>query len=281
MISPRAYPLYAGLLKHSSQFYSLSAHASFHVDSGVLSDTKSTVVDGLVIFISVVSIFLCARSLLYSVYLCKTVFTFFIKKFSWRLKAKHLVPLFNLWFVGLIVSNGLVLVGSIMKLVISYTVSLCIALSPYITGVYSSCLTTLALCTRTHTHTHTQNPDSIALVDITSIILGLAVFGQWCGLLRFLSYFDKYNMLLITLRLALPSVMRFIICAGILYISFLLCGWLVLGPYNPKVIERVKYFSYILLSPFKCTHTHKHTCMHACSHTHTNTHTVPRPDCYL
>ena len=89
--------------------------------------------------------------------------------------------------------------------------------------------------THAHTHTHTQNPDSIALVDITSIILGLAVFGQWCGLLRFLSYFDKYNMLLITLRLALPSVMRFIICAGILYISFLLCGWLVLGPYNPKV----------------------------------------------
>ena len=108
------------------------------------------------------------------------------------------------------------------------------------------------------------------LVDATSIILGLAVFGQWCGLLRFLSYFDKYNMLLITLRLALPSVMRFIICAGILYISFLLCGWLVLGPYNPKVIKRFKYFSYILLSPLSTpTHAHKHACMHACSHTHT------------
>lgn len=61
------------------------------------------------------------------------------------------------------------------------------------------------------------------------------MFGQWSGLLRFLSYFDKYNMLLITLRLSLPTVFRFVICTGILYIAFLLCGWLVLGPYHPKV----------------------------------------------
>ena len=72
------------------------------------------------------------------------------------------------------------------------------------------------------------------MVDLTSIVVGLAAFGQWCGLLRFLSYLDKYNMLLITLRLSLPSVFRFVICTGILYIAFLLCGWLVLGPYHPK-----------------------------------------------
>ena len=76
---------------------------------------------------------------------------------------------------------------------------------------------------------------TIEVVDFTSIILGLAVFAQWCCILRFLSYFDKYNMLLLTIRVAMPSVVRFIICAGILYIAFLLCGWLVLGPYHPKV----------------------------------------------
>ena len=73
------------------------------------------------------------------------------------------------------------------------------------------------------------------MVDTTSIILALSVFGQWCGILRFLSYFDKYNMMLITLRVALPSVIRFIVCGGVLYLAFLLCGWLVLGPYHPKV----------------------------------------------
>ncbi len=42
-------------------------------------------------------------------------------------------------------------------------------------------------------------------------------------------------MLLITLKVALPSVLRFAVCVGILYVSFLLLGWLVLGPYHPKV----------------------------------------------
>ena len=87
-------------------------------------------------------------------------------------------------------------------------------------------------------NTHSiQRINNIEVVDITSIILGLAVFGQWCGLLRFLSYFDKYNMLLLTLQISAPSVLRFIICTGILYIAFLLCGWLVLGPYHPKVAD--------------------------------------------
>ena len=94
----------------------------------------------------------------------------------------------------------------------------------------------------THPCPHTQQIHSLELVDITSIILGLSVFGQWMGLLRFLSYFDKYNMLLLTLRLSMPSVLRFIVCAGILYVAFLLCGWLVFGPYHPKVLESVYVF---------------------------------------
>ena len=81
----------------------------------------------------------------------------------------------------------------------------------------------------------TQLSNDIRVFDATSIILGLAVFGQWCGLLRFLSYLGKYNILLRTLYLSAPSVMRFIICTGIFYIAFLLCGWLVMGPYHPKV----------------------------------------------
>lgn len=77
--------------------------------------------------------------------------------------------------------------------------------------------------------------NDVKFADVTSIILGLAVFGQWCGLLRFLSYFDKYNMLLRTLKVSAPNVIRLLVCTGILYIAFLLCGWLVMGPYHPKV----------------------------------------------
>ena len=43
------------------------------------------------------------------------------------------------------------------------------------------------------------------------------------------------QVLLIAIRLAIPSVLRFSICVFILFSAFLLCGWLVLGPYHPKV----------------------------------------------
>ena len=35
---------------------------------------------------------------------------------------------------------------------------------------------------------------NVQLEDMTTLILGLGVFCQWCGLLRFLSYFDTYNV---------------------------------------------------------------------------------------
>ena len=61
------------------------------------------------------------------------------------------------------------------------------------------------------------------------------------------------QMLLITLRLAMPSVLRFIVCGGIFYIAFLLLGWLVLGSYHPKVNYLFIYLSiYIYIYLFIC-----------------------------
>ena len=160
---------------------------------------------------------------------------FFIDHFKWNLKPKHFFPLFNLWFLGLVISNGLVLVASVMKFIIDYAVGL-------VTNMHVFVCTSFPL-----SHTCMQNLDSIELVDATSIILGLAVFGQWCGILRFLSYFDKYNILLITLKLSMPSVLRFGVCAGVLYISFLLLGWLVLGPYHPKVSATFSTFHFAIV----------------------------------
>lgn len=93
------------------------------VDSFVYMDVGTMVVDSLVILISVISIFLCVRSLIYSVYLCSIVRAFFIRKFNWRLRAKHFLSLFHWWFVMIIVSNVLVVAGTIMKIYISHTVS--------------------------------------------------------------------------------------------------------------------------------------------------------------
>lgn len=95
----------------------------------------------------------------------------------------------------------------------------------------------------------------------------------WLGVIRYLGFFQKYNvrifwdlravgiysvccykragrnawlnsnclhfsvqLLILTLRAALPNVMRFCCCAAMIYLGYCFCGWIVLGPYHVKVI---------------------------------------------
>lgn len=50
-----------------------------------------------------------------------------------------------------------------------------------------------------------------------SLLLGLGNFLSWAGLLRYLSFFEKYNLLLLTLKKSLPHVMRFMLCTTLIY----------------------------------------------------------------
>lgn len=95
----------------------------------------------------------------------------------------------------------------------------------------------------------------------------------WLGVIRYLGFFQKYNvriswdlravgiysvccykrpgrnarlnsnclhcfvqLLILTLRAALPNVVRFCCCAAMIYLGYCFCGWIVLGPYHVKVI---------------------------------------------
>uniref|UniRef100_A0A7N9CNH9 Mucolipin TRP cation channel 1 n=1 Tax=Macaca fascicularis TaxID=9541 RepID=A0A7N9CNH9_MACFA len=42
------------------------------------------------------------------------------------------------------------------------------------------------------------------------------------------------KILIATLRVALPSVMRFCCCVAVIYLGYCFCGWIVLGPYHVK-----------------------------------------------
>ncbi len=88
----------------------------------MFADIGSTTVDAIVMFISLVSIILCIRSLTHSVWLSKTVRSFFVQRFTWKLKMKHFWPLIDGWLVMITISNVMVIVGSVMKLVIAYKV---------------------------------------------------------------------------------------------------------------------------------------------------------------
>ncbi|KAL5506143.1 hypothetical protein EMCRGX_G007720 [Ephydatia muelleri] len=169
-------------------------------DTGLYVDNRVTVLDCLVILSAIVSTVLCGRSLTNSFRFQRRASKFFFEIYEYRLKWRDSLPLFNMWFVGVIASNVLAMLGSVMKIILTYW----------------------------------QDLSSLDTVDAVSIIIGLATFGQIAGLLRFLSYLESYNILLITMRVALPSVLRFVLCGGVLYVAFMLCGWLVLGPYHAK-----------------------------------------------
>ena len=56
--------------------------------------------------------------------------------------------------------------------------------------------------------------------------------------------------LFITIQIAFPRVWRFAVCIFILFIAYLLSGWLVLGPYHPKVIIIIcsSYVQYLVIT---------------------------------
>lgn len=160
------------------------------------------VLDIIVFLVLLVYTILCVRSILGTFKLAHVTQVFFNRFYNKKLTWRQKWALQNLWFYGVVIGNGLNLIGTILKIIVAFKIIL-----------------------------------SIPLEDATTLILGLGVFFQWCGLLRFFSYFDTYNILLLTLKLSLPSVIRFAVCAGILYIAFLFCGWLVLGPYHEKFVD--------------------------------------------
>ena len=64
--------------------------------------------------------------------------------------------------------------------------------------------------------------------------LGVGCLLCYCGILRYLGYFKGYNILVLTISHAMPRVVKFLTCATTLYAGYVICGWLVLGPFNEK-----------------------------------------------
>ncbi|XP_024623633.1 mucolipin-2 isoform X2 [Neophocaena asiaeorientalis asiaeorientalis] len=70
--------------------------------------------------------------------------------------------------------------------------------------------------------------------DLCSILLGTSTLFVWVGVIRYLGYFQAYNVLILTMQASLPKVLRFCACAGMIYLGYTFCGWIVLGPYHDK-----------------------------------------------
>ncbi|XP_028259080.1 mucolipin-3 [Parambassis ranga] len=152
--------------------------------------------DCLIVVTCITSLTLCTRSVINGIQLQRE-YTHYC-----RLHCGEEVPwsdrleFVNGWYILIIASDTLTIIGSILKMEIQTKV-----LTSY---------------------------------DVCSIFLGTGTMFVWIGVIRYMGYFRKYNILILTLRAAFPNVIRFICCAGIIYVSYCFCGWIVLGPYHEK-----------------------------------------------
>ncbi|XP_029814285.1 neuropathy target esterase-like [Manacus vitellinus] len=80
--------------------------------------------------------------------------------------------------------------------------------------------------------TSPMSPQNFSGYDVCSILLGTSTLLVWVGVIRYLTFFQKYNILIVTLRVALPNVIRFCCCVAVIYLGYCFCGWIVLGPYH-------------------------------------------------
>uniref|UniRef100_A0A3Q3GXK3 Mucolipin TRP cation channel 2 n=1 Tax=Labrus bergylta TaxID=56723 RepID=A0A3Q3GXK3_9LABR len=154
------------------------------------------VFDGFVILICLTSAVLCTRSIVLAVRLLQRFSRFLHENYNRKVCEDDQSEFLNGWYVLVIVSDLLATVGSILKMEIK--------------------------------------AKSLTSYDVCSIFLGTSTLMVWVGVIRYLGYFQKYNVLILTMKAAFPKVLRFCCCAGMIYLGYTFCGWIVLGPYHEK-----------------------------------------------
>ncbi|NXJ72520.1 MCLN1 protein, partial [Rostratula benghalensis] len=152
--------------------------------------------DILIILVCSLSFLLCARSLLRGLLLQREFSRFFWRRHGRNVALSDRMEFLNGWYVLLVLGDILTLLGTLMKI-----------------GIEAK---------------------NFSDYDVCSILLGTSTLLVWGGVIRYLTFFRKYNILIVTLRLALPNVIRFCCCVAVIYLGYCFCGWIVLGPYHVK-----------------------------------------------
>ncbi|CAG2115488.1 unnamed protein product [Medioppia subpectinata] len=207
--APECYNLNVNILfdnsQHSGQMLvSLSSASVRHECDGNLKDNEEQthverqVLNVGVILLCVLSFFLCLRSIIRGQKLRSKTVYFFRKHLGKELSAEDWRQFIDGWIIMIIVNDVLIVTGSVEKI---------------------------------NMETNSLHGSHY---NYCSLMLGVGNLLVWCGLLRYLGFFHKYNVLIVTLKHALPHVLRFLLCALILYSGFCFCGWVVLGPYHYK-----------------------------------------------
>ncbi|KAM4530546.1 mucolipin-1b [Odontesthes bonariensis] len=164
--------------------------------SGHAENYARELFDVLVAIVCLLSLLLCGRSILRGILLQHEYVQFFKHKLGRSVSWGDRMEFINGWYILLVVSDMFTIIGSFIKI-----------------GIESK---------------------NLSSYDVCGILLGTSTLLVWVGVIRYLSFFQKYNILIVTLRAAFPNVIRFCCCAAAIYLGYCFCGWIVLGPYHTK-----------------------------------------------
>ncbi|XP_069837639.1 mucolipin-2 [Dendropsophus ebraccatus] len=169
----------------------------WHISGSIQKNTHYILVfDGFVILTCLTSLILCTRSIILAVRLQRRFVQFFLSKYNRRVCSSDRWEFINGWYIMVIISDLMTIIGSVMKMEIK--------------------------------------AKNLTSYDVCSLLLGTSTLLVWVGVIRYLGYFQKYNVLILTMQASLPKVLRFCCCAGMIYLGYTFCGWIVLGPYHEK-----------------------------------------------
>lgn len=146
----------------------------------------------------------------------------------------------NLWYVLIIINDVLLVGGSIIKELMENQVKKKIS---FVISFPFFKYSRFVFISKQNVMQHIDSD----MWDVCSVLLGTGNLFVWFGVLRYLGFFRTYNMLIVTLKKAFPSVLRFLLCALLIYAGFTFCGWLIFGPYHFKVLAALlSLFNFIL-----------------------------------
>uniref|UniRef100_A0A8C8VF18 Mucolipin 2 n=1 Tax=Pelusios castaneus TaxID=367368 RepID=A0A8C8VF18_9SAUR len=170
----------------------------WHISGSIVQKNTQYILvfDGFVIVSCFASLILCTRSIILALKLQKRFVNFFLEKYKRHVCHADRLEFINGWYVLVIISDVMTIIGSIMKMEIK--------------------------------------AKNLTSYDVCSIFLGTSTLFVWVGVIRYLGYFQTYNVLILTMQASLPKVLRFCCCAGMIYLGYTFCGWIVLGPYHEK-----------------------------------------------
>ncbi|XP_043217654.1 mucolipin-3-like [Amphibalanus amphitrite] len=161
-----------------------------------------TIISSLVIVVCISSFAMCMRSMYRAQLLRIETVSLLHEHFEYDLTYEEQLRFLNLWYVLIIINDGLIVFASLIH------IQLDIDLIP--------------------------SPIGVETWNLCAVVLGAGNLLVWVGMLRYFSFFKSYNVLILTVKSAMPSVLRFSVCATISYAGFVFCGWLVLAPYHLK-----------------------------------------------